>query len=167
MSFADMVKDVLKGAIDPSGALTKAKEIVTQAHQTATDAQANADAAQQAAAQAAAADQATAQQTADQLRQQAEQAAEDARQAQEAHDAELIAQGKAQAEAEAKAKADAAAKAAAAAAAELRTYTVVSGDTLSGIGERFGVNWHKIAELNHIANPDLIYPGQVFKIPHS
>lgn len=62
------------------------------------------------------------------------------------------------------AAADAAAAAAAAAAAE-RTYTVVKGDTLSAIGHKFGVDWHKIAEHNGIANPNLIYPGQVFKIP--
>ncbi len=61
----------------------------------------------------------------------------------------------------------AAAAAATAHAAELRTYTVVSGDTLSGIGHKFGVSYQDIAKLNHIANPDLIYPGQVFKIPHN
>jgi nucleoid-associated protein YgaU len=47
-----------------------------------------------------------------------------------------------------------------------REYTVVSGDTLSEIGARFGVDWHDIARINDIPNPDLIYPGQVFKIPH-
>jgi len=31
----------------------------------------------------------------------------------------------------------------------------------------FSVSYQSIAELNHIANPDLIYPGQVFKIPHN
>jgi nucleoid-associated protein YgaU len=41
----------------------------------------------------------------------------------------------------------------------------VRGDTLSGIGKKFGVNWRDIAELNGIANPDLIHPGQVFRIP--
>ena len=46
-----------------------------------------------------------------------------------------------------------------------REYTVVSGDTLSEIGARFGVDWHDIARINDIPNPDLIYPGQVFKIP--
>jgi nucleoid-associated protein YgaU len=49
----------------------------------------------------------------------------------------------------------------------LRSYTVVRGDTLSGIGAKFHVNWHEIAELNSVKNPDLIYPGQVFKIPNS
>lgn len=47
----------------------------------------------------------------------------------------------------------------------VKTYTVKKGDTLSEIGQRFGVSWHKIAEVNNIENPDLIYPGQVFKIP--
>ena len=47
----------------------------------------------------------------------------------------------------------------------LPKYTVVSGDTLSGIGARYHVDWHKIAEHNHVKNPDLIYPGQVFEIP--
>ena len=52
------------------------------------------------------------------------------------------------------------------AAAAQRTYTVVRGDTLSAIGKKFGVNWRDIAAANNIANPDLIYPGQVFVIPN-
>lgn len=46
-----------------------------------------------------------------------------------------------------------------------KEYTVVSGDTLSEIGARFGADWHEIARINKIENPDLIFPGQVFKIP--
>ncbi|RYE77958.1 MAG: LysM peptidoglycan-binding domain-containing protein [Myxococcales bacterium] len=49
---------------------------------------------------------------------------------------------------------------------KLRTYTVKSGDTLSEIAQEFGVNYMDIARLNDIKNPDLIYPGQVFKIPN-
>lgn len=45
------------------------------------------------------------------------------------------------------------------------SYTVKAGDTLSGIGKRFGVNWRDIASLNKIKNPNLIFPGQVFQIP--
>lgn len=45
------------------------------------------------------------------------------------------------------------------------THTVKSGDTLSAIGAKYGVSFQAIAKLNHIDNPDLIYPGQVFKIP--
>lgn len=40
------------------------------------------------------------------------------------------------------------------------TYTVKAGDTLSGIGARYGVDYHKIARDNNIANPNLIYVGQ-------
>lgn len=50
---------------------------------------------------------------------------------------------------------------------DYRTYTVKPGDTLSKIGREFGVTYQAIAKLNNIPNPDLIYPGQVFKIPHS
>lgn len=48
------------------------------------------------------------------------------------------------------------------------TYTVVSGDTLSDIAMDYeGVSWQEIFEANQdkIANPDLIYPGEVFEIP--
>ena len=40
------------------------------------------------------------------------------------------------------------------------SYTVRAGDTLSGIGARFGVDWHDLASANHLANPSLIRPGQ-------
>ena len=51
-----------------------------------------------------------------------------------------------------------------------RTYTVVAGDTLSKIAKReYGdaAKWKRIYEANQdtIKNPDLIYPGQTFKIP--
>lgn len=45
------------------------------------------------------------------------------------------------------------------------TYTVVSGDTLSGIGSKLGVKWQDIASLNGIGSPYTIYPGQVLKVP--
>lgn len=41
-----------------------------------------------------------------------------------------------------------------------RTYTVKSGDTLSGIGEKLGVDWKAIASKNDISSPYTIYPGQ-------
>lgn len=44
------------------------------------------------------------------------------------------------------------------------TYTVKRGDTLSAIGERFGVEWRRIASINEIANPNRIFPGQVIKL---
>ena len=44
-------------------------------------------------------------------------------------------------------------------------FTLQPGDTLGEIGARFGVDYHEIARVNGIENPDLIYPGQVFTIP--
>lgn len=48
---------------------------------------------------------------------------------------------------------------------ESHMYTVQPGDTLSGIGAKFGVDWRAIAAANSIANPNLIYPGRVLRIP--
>ncbi|MCX5206735.1 N-acetylmuramoyl-L-alanine amidase [Streptomyces sp. NBC_00237] len=45
------------------------------------------------------------------------------------------------------------------------TYTVRGGDTLSGIGERLGVNWQALARENNIVKPFTIHPGQTLKIP--
>lgn len=46
-------------------------------------------------------------------------------------------------------------------------YEVVSGDSLSKIGQRYGVSWKQIYEANRdqIKNPDLIQPGWKLKIP--
>lgn len=51
-----------------------------------------------------------------------------------------------------------------------KSYTVVKGDSLSKIAKRFygdAQQWRKIYEANQdqIKNPDLIYPGQTFRIP--
>ena len=43
-------------------------------------------------------------------------------------------------------------------------YTVVPGDTLSGIAARYGTSYQKIAADNGIANPNYIVPGQVLRI---
>lgn len=43
-------------------------------------------------------------------------------------------------------------------------YTVQSGDTLSGIASRFNTTYQRLAQINHIANPNLIYPGQVLAL---
>jgi len=45
------------------------------------------------------------------------------------------------------------------------TYTVQSGDRLFSIGRKFGVNPYSIAQLNNIAPPYVIHPGDVLKIP--
>lgn len=44
------------------------------------------------------------------------------------------------------------------------TYTVVAGDTLSGIAARYGTTVDNLVALNGIANPNKIYVGQVLKI---
>ena len=41
-----------------------------------------------------------------------------------------------------------------------QTYTVKAGDTLSGIGARYGVDWRVLAQVNHISDPNLIRPNQ-------
>lgn len=46
-----------------------------------------------------------------------------------------------------------------------KTYTVVSGDTLSGIASRYGTTYQILAQINGIANPNLIQVGQVLTIP--
>lgn len=45
-----------------------------------------------------------------------------------------------------------------------RTYTVRAGDNLSAIASRYGTTYQALAAKNNIANPNLIYPGQVLKI---
>lgn len=41
-----------------------------------------------------------------------------------------------------------------------RTYTVVSGDSLWSV---FGADWARVAGLNGLSNPSLIYPGQILR----
>jgi LysM repeat protein len=45
-----------------------------------------------------------------------------------------------------------------------RHYTVVKGDTLGAIAKRFKVTVAALARWNHIANPNLIYPGQSLRV---
>jgi LysM repeat protein len=52
----------------------------------------------------------------------------------------------------------------------LRTHRVVRGDTLWGIAARYlgnGARWPEIFNMNRgvIRNPNLIFPGQIFKVP--
>lgn len=47
------------------------------------------------------------------------------------------------------------------------THTVVSGDTLSGIAQRYNTTVQELTLLNALANPNLIYGGQVIKLPNS
>lgn len=48
--------------------------------------------------------------------------------------------------------------------ASIATYTVQSGDTLSGIAAKFGTTYETLASLNNISNPNLIYVGQVLSL---
>lgn len=48
---------------------------------------------------------------------------------------------------------------------QAETYVVQPGDTLSGIGQRLGVDWREIARVNNIADPNTIYVGQVVRVP--
>lgn len=45
------------------------------------------------------------------------------------------------------------------------TYIVRLGDTLSLIAKRFNTTVNDLVELNDIANPNLIYPGEILKVP--
>jgi LysM repeat protein len=54
---------------------------------------------------------------------------------------------------------------AAAAASCQPSYTVQPGDNLYRIGLKYGVAWPRLAEANNLANPRLIFPGQVLCIP--
>jgi LysM repeat protein len=45
------------------------------------------------------------------------------------------------------------------------SYTVQSGDTLSGIARKFGVTVDAIVKANNIADPSRTRPGQIFVIP--
>jgi len=46
-----------------------------------------------------------------------------------------------------------------------QNYTVKSGDTLSGIAQRFGTTTSALAKANNISNPNLIRVGQKLTIP--
>ena len=49
----------------------------------------------------------------------------------------------------------------------MHTYTVESGDNLSKIGKKYGIQWKAICDHNRdiLDDPDKIYPGQELKIP--
>jgi nucleoid-associated protein YgaU len=49
------------------------------------------------------------------------------------------------------------------------SYTVQSGDSLTKIGEHYGVSWQKIFDANRdkLDNPDKIFPGQELTIPQA
>lgn len=48
----------------------------------------------------------------------------------------------------------------------VKTYIVQPGDTLSGIAtkEHVAGGWQHLAQINHLSNPNLIYPHQVLRL---
>ncbi|TCM51510.1 transglycosylase family protein [Kribbella sp. VKM Ac-2568] len=54
--------------------------------------------------------------------------------------------------------------AAGAGAAFATDYTVKSGDTLSEIAQANGADWHELARLNNLKDPDLILIGQTLQL---
>ncbi|WMT82133.1 GH25 family lysozyme [Terrisporobacter mayombei] len=45
------------------------------------------------------------------------------------------------------------------------TYVVMSGNTLSSVAGKFHTTVDELVQLNDISNPNLIYPGEILKIP--
>lgn len=43
-------------------------------------------------------------------------------------------------------------------------YTIKSGDTLSGIAQKYGTTYLKLAQMNGIVNPNVIYAGQKIRV---
>ena len=46
-------------------------------------------------------------------------------------------------------------------------YTVKKGDTLSEIAQRYNTDWHRLAQINGLRNPDLILVGQQLTLTRS
>ena len=46
----------------------------------------------------------------------------------------------------------------------IKYHTVKKGETLSGIASMYGTTYQKIAQLNGIANPNIIYVGQKLRV---
>jgi LysM repeat protein len=49
--------------------------------------------------------------------------------------------------------------------ANVLEYIVQPGDYLAKIAKMFNTTWEVLQQLNDIANPNLIYPDQVIKLP--
>ena len=45
------------------------------------------------------------------------------------------------------------------------TYVVQKGDYLTKIAPKFNTTWRVLAEMNDLANPNLIFPNQVLQVP--
>ena len=51
------------------------------------------------------------------------------------------------------------------ASADSHTYTIKKGDTLSAIAQKFNTTVNELVQLNDISNLNLIYPGEILKVP--
>ena len=51
--------------------------------------------------------------------------------------------------------------------AAVTPYTVQGGDALWSIARMYNTTWNTLAALNNLSNPNMIYPGQVLKVPGS
>jgi len=45
------------------------------------------------------------------------------------------------------------------------TYVVQRGEYLTGLAERFGIEWETLADVNGIGYPYVVYAGQVLHLP--
>lgn len=45
------------------------------------------------------------------------------------------------------------------------SYTVKKGDTLFNLGQKIGISWQTLAELNELAEPYILKIGQELKVP--
>lgn len=45
------------------------------------------------------------------------------------------------------------------------SYTVISGDILWKIAVKYNTTWEALSKYNNLANPNLIFPGQIIKVP--
>ena len=45
------------------------------------------------------------------------------------------------------------------------TYVVQRGDSLATIARKYGINYLELASMNGIANPDVLFVGQVLRVP--
>ena len=43
-------------------------------------------------------------------------------------------------------------------------HVVMKGETLSGIANKYGTSYNRLARINGIVNPNLIYVGQIIRI---
>ncbi len=49
--------------------------------------------------------------------------------------------------------------------AQANTHTVMPGETIFLIAQRYGVSYQALSQINNLANPDIIYPGNKINLP--